>query len=240
MAVADSALLFAGAILFSGLLMMIGLVGALAPLTTPQTAAVCLTVTLIIGIFLPSAAFRLSGLMLPLLPTSATELTDDIEPVPARVVVDRGAATVGYANALYLGLGAAQVILVPGLVGSGGGVWLTVLSLVMALLLFLRSRHPDGVLQRWSMIVPAGLVVLADLLLFAASLSPLNRLLVVWLPSVAVGVVLLLLARTLPGRRLRPYWGRAVDIFESLTAVAVLPILLQVLGVYAWMRGLAG
>lgn len=240
-AVADASLLFAGAILFCVLLALTGLVGALAPVTPPGTAAICLTVTLIIGIFLPSAAFRLSGLTLPLLPTSATELTDDIEPVPARVVVERGAATVGYANALYLGMGAAQVVLVPVLVRSPRtDTWTTVLSLVMALLLLLRSRHPDGALQRWSMLVPAGLVVTANLLLFAAGLSPLDRLLAAWLPTVAVGIVLLLLAGTLPGRRLRPYWGRVVDILEWLTAVAVLPILLQVLGVYAVMRGLAG
>jgi hypothetical protein len=31
-----------------------------------------------------------------------------------------------------------------------------------------------------------------------------------------------------------------VEILESIAAVAVIPILLQVLGVYAWMRGLAG
>jgi hypothetical protein len=49
-------------------------------------------------------------------------------------------------------------------------------------------------------------------------------------------MVLLLLSTWLPGRRLKPYWLRAVDILESLTAVAVFPLLLGVLDVYMTMR----
>ena len=55
-----------------------------------------------------------------------------------------------------------------------------------------------------------------------------------------LGVGLLYLVDVMPGRRLRPYWGRLVDILESFTAVALLPLLLQVLHVYGLMRGLAG
>jgi type VII secretion integral membrane protein EccD len=238
-AVADSALLFAGAILFTLVLALTGLLGSVTSLTPAQVAGIVLVVTLVIGVFLPATAFRLSGLTLPMLPTGAEELGDDIEPVPNKLVIERGTATVGYSTALHVGLGLAQSVLLPVLIADGQ-TWTMVLSLVIAFLLFLRARHPAALVQRWSVLLPAIVTVVADLVHIGAGQSPFGRLLVVFLPVFAAGTVLLLLGERLPGRRLRPYWGRAVEILESLTAVATLPILLQVLHVYAFMRGLAG
>ncbi|PWW63301.1 type VII secretion integral membrane protein EccD [Actinokineospora spheciospongiae] len=238
-AVADSALLFAGALLFTGVLAVTGLIGSLAEVTGPQAVAIGLTLTLLAGAFVPSTAFRLSGLTLPMLPGGADELSEDIDPVPHKVVIERGAATVGYSTALHTGLGLAQSVLVPFLVVGGHG-WSMVLSLVMAFLLLLRSRHPSGLAARWAFVVPALVVVVTNLLHVGAEQTGGARLLVVFLPVLVVGLLLLLAGERLPGRRLRPYWGRAVEILESVTAIAVVPILLQVLGVYAAMRGLAG
>ena len=67
-----------------------------------------------------------------------------------------------------------------------------------------------------------------------------DRVLALWFPVLLVAVLLLVLSMQLPGRRLRPYWGRAFDILETVTAVAVLPLVLAVLHVYELMRGLAG
>ncbi len=44
----------------------------------------------------------------------------------------------------------------------------------------------------------------------------------------------------LAGRRLLPIWGRLTEIGETLTAVAMVPILLQVLGVFGTIRGMNG
>ncbi|WP_091510876.1 type VII secretion integral membrane protein EccD [Amycolatopsis sacchari] len=239
LAVADSAALFAAGITTTAALVVPGLVGSVSPASPQQAAAIGLVVTLLAGIFVPATAFRLSGLTLPMLPTSAAELTEDIDPVPYQVVIDRGAATVGYSRALHVGLGLAQTLLLPMLVVDGDG-WLMALSLVIAFLLFLRSRHPDGIVQRWAVLVPAGVTVVANLLRLAVGQDLLERLLALWFSAVVVGVLLLVLGNYLPGRRLRPYWGRAVDILESVTAVAVLPVLLQVLHVYAFVRGLSG
>lgn len=237
--VADAALLFTGATTFAAVVGVAALIGSVTPATPPQAAAIGLTITVLLGVLVPSLAFRLSGLTLPLLPTGAAELDQDIDPVPHRLVVERGVATVGYSSALHLGVGAGQLVLLP-LPVLTADAWTTVLVLVVALLLLLRARHPDGRLQRWSVLVPAVAAVVLVLLVHALPLDPLDRLLAGCLPVLAAGVVLLLLSRTMPGRRLRPYWGRAVDVLESLTAVAVLPVLLQVLGVYATMRALAG
>ncbi|WP_235925891.1 type VII secretion integral membrane protein EccD [Actinokineospora pegani] len=238
-AVADAALLFAGALLFTSVMVVTGLIGSLAPVTGPQAVAIGLALTLIAGAFVPSTAFRLSGLTLPMLPTGAEELSEDIDPVPHKLVVERGAATVGYATALHTGLGLAQAVLMPLLVVGGHG-WSIVLSLVMSFLLLLRSRHPSGLAARWAFVVPALVPVVVTLLHVGAEQAGGTRLLVVFLPVLVVGLLLLLAGERLPGKRLRPYWGRAVEILESVTAIAVVPILLQVLGVYAAMRGLAG
>jgi len=238
-AVADAALLFAGAVAVAVALAITGLIGSLSPATASQAAATGLVISLIIGIFVPSAAFRLSGLTLPMLPGAADELTEEIEPVPHKFVVERGAATVGYSTALHVGLGAAQSVLLPMLAVAGQG-WSTALSLVIASLLLLRARHPGNLVQRWAMLTPAFLSVTTNLMHIGAEQSSLGRLLVVFLPVFATGILLLLCSERLPGRRLRPYWGRAVEILESLNAIAIVPILLQVLGVYATMRGLAG
>lgn len=237
--VADAALLFAGSILFVGALGVAGLIVSAASLSVHQAVGIGLVICLVVGVFLPATAFRLSGLTLPMLPTDAPELNEDIEPVPAPMIVARGTVTIGYSTALHAGLGAAVSVLLPMLVIGGNG-WSMWLSLVIAVLLLLRTRHPSGVVQRWSVIVPAVVCVVANVVRFAGERTESGRLLAVCLPLFACGVVLLLFSRVMPGRRQRPYWGRAVEILESLVAIGVIPILLQVLGVYAWMRGLAG
>jgi type VII secretion integral membrane protein EccD len=237
--VADAALLFAGALTAVLLLTVPVFVGVLSSLSAPRTGAIGLVITLIVGMFLPGLAFRLSGLTLPMLPTNSEELREDIDPVPHQVVVDRGRATVGYLRALHIGCGIAQPVLMWMFLPETG-IFALILSAVIALLLFLRSKHLNGTVQRWAVLVPAGAAVASCVARLAAGQDGTTRLLSLWFPAVVVGVALLLLSDRLPGKRLRPYWGRAVDILESLTAVAVLPLLLGVMDVYELIRGTSG
>ncbi|WP_285631788.1 type VII secretion integral membrane protein EccD [Lentzea sp. NBRC 102530] len=238
-AIADAVLLFTGGIVFSAVLGVAGLVGALSPLTTSESAAIAVSASVVVAIFVPHLAFRLSGLTLPMLPTGANELGEDIEPVSHDLVNERGAVTFSYVTSLYVGLGAAQCVLLPLLV-VGGDTWSIVLALVIALLLLLRSRHPAGLVARCSILAPVA-VVIAAVVLYVSAVNPAAGRLLVVVPLVTVAALLFLFgAERLPGTRLRPYWGRAVEILESLTAMAVLPVLLQVLHVYALMRALAG
>jgi type VII secretion integral membrane protein EccD len=236
--VADSALVFTGALTTTATLAVTGLVGSLAALSASETAAVVLSVTVVAQLFVPSAAFRLSGLMLPLLPTMPEQLGEDIEPVPQEVVVERGAVTVAYTAALHIGFGAAQVPLL--VVAAAAGGWAMVFALVTAVLLMLRSRHPNGTAPRWAMLVPAAVSVVCAVVALSGTTTLTERMLAVLVPVLAAGAGVLWLVDVMPGRRLQPYWGRTVDIFESLTAVALVPILLAVLGTYSWMRGLGG
>ncbi|MTD55404.1 type VII secretion integral membrane protein EccD [Amycolatopsis pithecellobii] len=238
--VADSALLFAGALTAVLLLTVPLVIGATTTLASSHAAAIGIAVTLIAGLFIPGVAFRLSGLTLPMLPTNADELKEDTDPVPYQVVVDRGKVTMGYLTALQIGAGLAQSVLFV-LFLPATGLLASILNAVVSLLMFMRAKHIAGAVTRWAVLVPAAVGVLTLVLRLGMAEEEVTfRLLWLWFPVIVVAVALLLLSERLPGNRLRPYWGRAADIFESLTAVSVLPLLLGVLNVYSYIRGVIG
>jgi type VII secretion integral membrane protein EccD len=237
--VADAALLFVGALLCVVLLAVPSVIAVVGPADSQQAAAIGLLLSVVVAMFVPASAFKLGGLTLPALPTSAPELQEDIDPVPYQLVVDRTAAAAGYQTSLHCAVGAAQVPLVV-VLASGGGMWPLVTAAVVALLLLLRARHLGGAVQRWSMLVPAGVTVTVEIFVLAHGQPLFVRLAEIWAPSLVVALGLFVASDKLPNWRLRPYWGRAVEIFETLTAVALVPLLLAVLNVYALMRGLAG
>lgn len=238
-AVADSAQIFGGLLVFVLLLLLPGVIWASSDLFAAHPAAIGITVNLIFSLFIPGTAFRLGGLKLPMLPTDAAEVREDIDPVPHRVVVERSAVVFGYLKVMYLGYGLAQTVLLVTLV-LPGGKWELIMASVVAALLLLRSRHLSGLVPRWSLLVPASAAVSAILIRLSAGEDPIFRVLVMMVPLLIAGTGLAVLSRYLPTARLRPYWGRAVDIFEYLTAIAVIPLLLAVLNVYAHIRGLSG
>ena len=47
-------------------------------------------------------------------------------------------------------------------------------------------------------------------------------------------------AWTVPGRRLVPHWGRTGEVIHTLIAISLIPLLLQVLGLFPYLRGLGG
>ena len=233
--VADALLLFAGAMTLVLAVSLPAVVVAAGALTTQRAAAIGLVVSLVASLFLPLFAFRFSGLRLPLLPGDAKQLGEDIDPVPQEVVVSRGTASIRFLTALCLGLGIAQALLGLAVIVPGGR-WPLILALTVAAWLLLRSRHMRIAVQRWAVVTPA--VVLAggaavrwsmehDFFVRAAVL----------LPALAtIGVLLAIGGATLPGRRLAPYWGRWAELLETLVAVAVLPLLGAVLGLYQAVR----
>ncbi|MDG4809481.1 type VII secretion integral membrane protein EccD [Micromonospora sp. WMMD1120] len=237
-AVADGALLFTGAITALLLTGAPAVVAAAGGYDTQRVAGTTLVVTLVVMMVVPLLAFRLGGLLLPMMPRRPEQLSEDIDPIPYRLVVERGNAAVGHQSALLLGVGVAQLPLVAFLV-LPGGAWPRVLGLVTAALLLLRARHLTSAIQRWTVLIPAtGLVVLV---LLGWGGEQQFYLRVVALPVLAtIGLAFLAASTILPGRRLRPYWARAADILELVVALAVLPVLGAVLGVYAAIRAWAG
>lgn len=230
-------LTFFGAILGCGLLALAG--GALeAGLHLSATRAAALLAVFLVGATSTAtrSVLRAARLRPPQLPHTAEELQTEIEPDPARAVARRTTLAVSLANVQYLSCSAVYLT-AAGLLAYHGG-WLGwVLAVLLCLAVLLRARTVQLGWQRLSLAAAGigGLCLAADSR--AAAAGPSTHVAV--LAALAVAALALLAASgLLPGRRLLPVWGQLGDIFELWSAVALLPILLQVLNVYSYFRGL--
>lgn len=189
---------------------------------------------------LPGFSYRLAHIRPPHLPTDPTDLTADIvDPVPSSEVVPKAAVAHQILTGLLVGSSVVVGLSFPA-VASAPGKAPVVLSMVIVAVLLLRSRVLIGRWQRVGVIAAAfvGIAALGWRLLDVGGEEP---------PVTAAAVAVFLFSTSLfvaaskmPGFRLSPYWGRAADVFESLLAVAVLPVLFSLLGVYATARDIAG
>ncbi len=236
-AVACSAPLFLGLGVFALLGVLAGAL-ALAGLSAEQSAAAVAVVVVLFGTFVPSVAFRLSGLRLPALPRNADELQEDIEPFEATGVLDRSRLADGYLTAFYLTFGAACAGALT-LVAFGSGWPAIALAGSLSVLLLLHSRAIGSIPQRLAVLVPGayGVTLLAVRLTLG---QPTGGRLLTLAGLLALATVLLVVAWTVPGRRLLPYWGRAADLLHTLSAIALLPLSLLVVGVYHTLRAMNG
>lgn len=237
-AVADSALIFAGAITGTIAIGVPSVVAAYTGFSQQGIAGIFLVISLAVMMGLPLIAFRLGGSSLPMLPGRPDQLNEDIDPVPHRLVVERGKAAVSYQSALLIGICLAQVPLGLILIAPGGP-WMLLFAGMAAALLFLRARHLTTAIQRWAVLVPGTVITIGVLMRWLADQELLIRAAVAPL-MLAIGLAFVVAATVVPGRRLRPYWARAADVGELLIAVATLPVLGQALGIYSFIRHWAG
>ena len=213
-------------------------VAAFTPATGIRAAAIVVVVSTVAGTAVPLLAFRLSGLRLAPLPTAPEHLQEDLDPLPSEEVLASGRSADRYMTALYAGLGLpAGVAMV--MIGSADG-WAPLTMIALAgLVRTLATRPMTSGWHRLALVAPAvaGLVAAT---LHAAATHPQLR---VFVPVIVVPVVaagLIVVARVLPGRRLTPYWGRLGDLLQTVSALAMLPVLLAILGLYAYARSLGG
>lgn len=181
-------------------------------------------------------ALRFARLRVALLPRTAEELQQDIDPVPEAEVTTRTARAVAQLNALFVTCSLVYVTAFTQLVGQSGWVGKT-LAGVFATTVLLRARALTLAWQR----APLALAGTAGLCLVAVTVAREfgsgGRVWVLLLVLLAASA-LLVAARRLPGRRLLPIWGQLADTAELWTSIAVIPILLQLLHVYARFRAL--
>ncbi|CAL9585474.1 type VII secretion integral membrane protein EccD [Streptomyces albus] len=237
-AVASFAALFLGL----AVVMVFGtLAGALMVVTDlgpSHVAGILALVAVLLGAFVPSLAFRMSGLRMPPLPTNAQQLQEGIEPHSTSVVSARAVLADGWMSSLYGAVGAVCAVCLAVLTHEGELPEI-IMSVVLALLLLLHGRGLGNVWQRLSLFVPGAGGLLMLVLFSAVAYSPDSRLLLAAsLLAATAGIIIA--SWTVPGRRLVPYWGRAAEILHSATAIALLPLSLWVLGVYGALRGLNG
>ncbi|MFJ9423631.1 type VII secretion integral membrane protein EccD [Streptomyces sp. NPDC101249] len=237
-AVASFAALFLGL----AVVMVFGtLVGALMLVTDlgpPQVAGVVALLAVLLGAFVPTLAFRMSGLRMPPLPTNAEQLQEGIEPHPTSVVSARAVLADGWMSSLYGAVGTVCA-LCQAVLTHDGGLPEVVMAVVLALLLLLHGRGLGNVWQRLSLFAPGAGGMLLLVLFDGYTGTPDSRLLLA-ASLLAATAGLAIASWTVPGRRLVPYWGRAAEILHSATALALLPLALWVLGVYSALRGLNG
>ncbi|GAA0504195.1 type VII secretion integral membrane protein EccD [Saccharopolyspora subtropica] len=218
-------------------LALLGIAAGFA-LTPGQAAGVLSTVAFGFVIFAPRMCLRAAFLRGPQLPRNADDLQQDIDPVPADEVDAKSATADRYLSVVMV---SAAVVLAGAyplvLAEPGWASWAMVGLLSGAVLL--RSRNFLGVWQRVPLAISGTLGFTLVTLYFAALFAP------VWWLVLLLGllVVLFALVRAAlrpPTRRMLPIWGHLANILDTATAIALVPLLLQLLGVYAWARGLFG
>jgi type VII secretion integral membrane protein EccD len=203
-----------------------------------ETAALISGAFFAMMIFAPKIAIRIARLRGPQLPRTADELQVDIEPSPAAEVVERTGFADRYLNVLTMAGSFVFLACYPFLLDAPGWVGVA-LPIVFAVALLLRSRNFFGAWQRISVVVSGAsgfvFIILAMVVKMPAEWHGVTILMLL----LGIGVLVLAATRA-PTRRLLPIWGHLANILETLTALAVVPLIMQVLGVYAWARGLAG
>lgn len=208
-----------------------------ADLPAGQAAAVVAVALFVLGHFGPRLALRLARLRVPQLPHNAEELQQDIDPEPQERVEVRVTAAHSYLNTLSLASALVYAAALWCMVREAGWIgWVLPLAFCGAVLL--RSRGLTSTLQRVPTVLAAALGLALLLVERGAAHSHTGRAAVVAVLTVAA-VALLVAAWRLPGSRLLPVWAHSGDLAETLSAIALLPLLLQAVHAYAWFRSLA-
>lgn len=202
-----------------------------------QAAGTTSAVLIVLLVFAPRIGIRFARIRGPQLPRTADELQYDIEPAPAERMVRQTAYADGYLTVACLAAAVVFTCAFPFLVA--GGLLAACLAGLSAVAVLMRSRSLLGAWQRVPL-AAAGSVGLAVLvLLFAGSWSQ------AWQAAAGVGLVLVFFLLVMamlrpPPRRLLPVWGHLANYAETVSAIALVPLLLQLFGVYAWFAGLVG
>ncbi|MDT7790305.1 MAG: hypothetical protein QOF58_8724 [Pseudonocardiales bacterium] len=228
-----------GVLIGAGLAAFLGMRAFLDMELHPASAAgVYSVIALAVLIGVPKLVIRMARLRGPQLPRTAEELQSDIDPLDAEMIITRTRNADRYLTSFMVTAALVFTFSYPVLFKAEG--WApTTLGILVTISALVRS---GGFLNAWQRIalVAAGLMGVVQLLLvFGGDLTFGWR--VVVLSAVLVTLIALVLAVLRPPtRRLVPLWVQRAQWVESLVAAATIPVLLQILGVYAWARGLAG
>jgi type VII secretion integral membrane protein EccD len=202
-------------------------------------ASVVVTAVLLLSPTLPSAVFRLGGLRLPDLPLGPQDIQKDITPYPDGQIRAGADAVRDHLLAAHVAVGIVTGVALV-LVCRGDGWATTVLAVLGCGLLLARFRTLADRRQRLALLVPAVAGLVALVLTLGLEASPRTRAVTLAPYTAVLAAGFLAATRLRQPRRPRPYWGRAAQLAETTLAVALVPVLVQVLGLYGWVRGLAG
>ncbi len=202
-------------------------------------AAIIAALVLILATLAPRLAFGMAKMRLPMLPTSADDLSDDIEPFNGKEVLAAAAAADRHITWIFAAAGAISAGALA-ILATGDGWAPPATAAVVAAALLLRSRVLLDCWQRVSVIAPAALAIGLLAIRLGGSLPAalVYGLLVSALAAAAAASVAF--SRVMPGRRIHPLWGRIADVVEWIVVIAVIPLVLADMGLYTWARALGG
>ncbi|HIT74019.1 MAG TPA: type VII secretion integral membrane protein EccD [Candidatus Avipropionibacterium avicola] len=215
------------------------IVAVLLPGKEVEIAAVAVALVLAFTSSLAPWSYRLARIAMPNLPSSAEALMADDTPVQSDIIrrallADRLLSAFLLASAGIIVLGCVQVL--------PRADWFAV-ALVgcVGLTLVLRSRSFIALAHRLPLLV-SGVLILTGTGALALAMMPNDvlRLLVTTGVIVLLAVILVAYAAVYADKIPSPVWGRFGDVFEWLAVIAIVPLTLAVLNLYAWALGLAG
>jgi len=217
-------------------------IAAVSPVDARGAAALLVALVVVGTPAVPLLSIRMGKLPLPALPTTAEDLLADTPQLPR----PRVQARVRRTDELLTGmLGGGAVLTAAGsvLLVRGGldqaGVAPVVLAALAAAASLLRARLFPAVRHRVPQLL-AGVVGLLATVVAVTDAEPSLRL------AVGVPVLVLAAALSLAGglayqqRPPSPYLGRLADVLDVLVVMAVLPVAFVVVGLYGYVRGIAG
>ncbi|MET8148617.1 type VII secretion integral membrane protein EccD [Actinoplanes sp. NPDC049668] len=234
--VGDGGRVFVAAI-FVGVLGIVAGGLAYGPMDAAESAAVVVTLAVLLLPAMPALAVRLGKVPMPVLPRTAADLVRD-DPQPSRERVYQATAR---ADEVFTGMifGAA-VATIAGLVAltAAGTLSALLLSGIVTLACLLRSRLVVTVRHR----IPLLLTGLSGVVLVAllGVDDPVVRVLVL-LPAVVLAAAIAIGAgRTYSRRPPSPRVARLGEVADVVLQLSIVPVACSVLGLYAFMRGLGG
>jgi len=197
-------------------------------------AAIAVALLLPFSGWIPTLSFRLAGMHMDPLPTTPDELQVNLDPLPGQQVMEQTRLADRYQGALHAGLAVVAVAcLIP--LATARGLAPRLVTLDAAVAMLLHARVLASARQRLAVMLPAvgGLGILTvscSLHLSATSWHAMFGGLLI------LSGALFAAARLLPGRKMLPHWGWAGDIAQTLTTLALIPLVLWLLNVFHWAR----
>ncbi|GAA4895510.1 type VII secretion integral membrane protein EccD [Tessaracoccus lubricantis] len=202
-----------------------------------EVAAIAVTVTSLLTTFLPTLAYRIAGIALPNLPTTAEGILADETPVQSDIVkralfADRLLGAMLAAMSVVTVLGAFVVI-------SQATIWSTMLVLCIGFAYVLRARAFVGFTQRLALLLGGAITVVIGL--YAIAMGPVQSLagmVTLFAVALVLTYVFAHYSAALYQRIMAPTWGRWGDILEWVAIIGIIPALLGVLNLYEYFNTL--
>jgi type VII secretion integral membrane protein EccD len=204
----------------------------------PAAASIAAVLLFSVIVFAPKIVLRAAQLRGPQLPKTGDELQYDNQPESATDLARRANAADNYLNVVTVVLLICLPFLFQIIMTDRSWAGWTLVAVYSSALL-LRARSFLGVWQRVSLTVAGTVGYCMVVLRKSEGVQPDVRLL--FLLGLTLLLLLLVMAARRPWpRRLLPIWEFLAGVFDLIAALAIVPLVMELLDAFPWARGLFG